>query len=225
MDDDVTEDEHSQDNETSFEEWSGSGIWEREENRRWEVVRDHILPMRDLLAGETSLMTNLGIGQYLQNFESEVEVGPGHFKIVASGESFVRLDDVAESLPVCDSDDAPHQDSLDFPDSEEHEPVPGPSGVSNASRLAPEVPVVPSSSGPSKNRKRCFVRGKKKRRKRLKSAKRKCADSLPVSRERLKSAESSPGRRTPSPATLASICQYWEDCLASPQYVIQSDSD
>ena len=90
--------------------------------------------MRDLLAGETSLMTNLGIGQYLQSFESEVEVGPGHFKIVASGESFVRLDDVAESLPVCDSDDAPHQDSLDFPDSEEHEPVPGPSGVSNASR-------------------------------------------------------------------------------------------
>jgi len=224
MDDDVTDDDHSQDNEPSFEEWSGSGIWERVENRRWEVVRDHILPMRDLVAEETSLMANLGIGRYLQNFESEVEVGPGNFKIVSSGSSLVRLaDEDAESLPVCDSDVAPHPDSFDFPDSLDHEPAPGPSGVSTTSRLVPEVPVVPSSSGPSKSRKRCFGRGKKKQRKRLKDAKRRCTERMVGTRAR--SAESSPGRRTPSPSTLASICQYWEECLASPQYIIQSDSD
>ena len=90
-------------------------------------------------------------------------------------------------------------------------------------RLVPEVPVVPSSSGPSKSRKRCFGRGKKKRRKRLKDAKRRCTERMVGTRAR--SAESSPGRRTPSPSTLASICQYWEECLASPQYIIQSDSD
>ena len=80
-------------------------------------------------------MANLGIGRYLQNFESEVEVGPGNFKIVSSGSSLVRLaDDDAESLPVCDSDVAPHPDSFDFPDSLDHEPAPGPSGVSTTSR-------------------------------------------------------------------------------------------
>ena len=79
--------------------WSGSGIWERSENSRWIVVNNPIIPMIDRVANEYSLNPDLGIMQYLHNFEAEPELRSENARIVSNGSSIVRVSEVMPEVP------------------------------------------------------------------------------------------------------------------------------
>ena len=78
--------------------WSGSGIWERSENSRWIVVNNPIIPMIDRVANEYSLNPDLGITQYLHNFEKEPELRSETARIVSNGSTIVRVSEVIPEL-------------------------------------------------------------------------------------------------------------------------------
>ena len=85
-------------------------------------------------------MSNLGIGQYLKSFETEVEVCPGTFKIISSGSTLVRI--CIDESSNSQSDDSPAHSQEDA--EPELDPTPGPSGVSNMIRYIGHNSSTPS---------------------------------------------------------------------------------
>lgn len=108
------------DDDVSSDDWSGSGIWEKTENRRWIVVDDHIIPRIDRSVPDSSLVPGLGIGQYIENFEIETEMVLNSSKLVTRGSMVVRISVELE----------PEEPNLPSTSIDE-EPVPGPSGCSH----------------------------------------------------------------------------------------------
>jgi hypothetical protein len=221
-------DEDGEDGEESRDEWNGSGIWEKTENRRWIAVANHIIPRIDPSAPDSSLVSGLGIGQYVENFESETQVAFNNSKLVTSGSMVVRIS-VELEPPVLAS--IPEQTE----DLDESEPVAGPSGCShkvgkndpsNSSTVDSSTEQIISPEPRSKKPRSSFVRNKRKQRKRNRCKSKKLFPPLSKrSASRVPSAASSPGRATPSPDSLARICLYWEHRLNSPEYIIHSDSE
>jgi len=277
-DSDTEEAGEVQDNEAeSQENWSGSGIWERSEERRWIAVSNHRIPSRSRTVSESNLvLVDMGTGQFVQNFDSQPSQNSQsdqEFRIVTSTQSIIRLnvpDTGDEAVPSTSraSTSAPSSsfsgssnssrlviDTVTTPSEDLGEPVAGPSGRSHSHNLAGHQPDI---RGHSSNLARSVQEGRdngetasshsnssrlnsylqrKMRRKRNRKRKRNPRKKLPRSgrfdsssapRQKIslsRSVDSSPGRDSPSPATLAKICLYWEQRLASPEYVILSDPE
>jgi len=198
--------------------WSGSGIWEHGENRRWVVVNNHILPNLVSTAGESSLVGGLGMGPYVQNFEQETETEDEDFRIVTSGSTMMRLcthnKQITGSDTITDEELAPAttRDSGVIPEStpiianielmREDDPVPGPSSSHPRTSFRQTSDVAKRSKSYSKS----FIEAKKKQRRRKRKQKR---NSLSHRRRNNRnvaiSVESSPGRKSPSPSTLEKL--------------------
>jgi len=224
--------------------WSGSGIWERTENRRWETVENHMIPAWDNTAADTSLVSGLGIGHYLQNFEEEVEgsvTTENSFRIITSGSTMMRISNSLDTGQPCSSEtEGSGLQVLETIIEEElsgveAEPVAGPSGLSQImnqqchssdSTSKPSEPKKPAVKSESFKR---MLRRKRSRRKRRKQRLRGGgggARTRKALKVRTPSEASSPGRSTPSPDSLTRICLYWEKQLTSPDYYIPpSDSE
>jgi len=255
------------------EHWSGSGIWERTENKRWIAVRNHRIPSRSRTVSESNLVLDMGTGQFVQNFDSipsQNSEADQEFRIVASTQSIIRLtvpDVRAEAVASTSaaSTSAPSfsgsssssrllVDSVSAPLEDLGEPVAGPSGRNHSHNLSghqPDIRGHPSnlartsedggrergegSSHSSRlnsylrrklRRKRTRKKKRNQRKKLLNESARFASYSAPRQKISLsRSVDSSPGRDTPSPSSLAKICLYWEQRLASPEYVILSDSE
>jgi len=209
--------------EKSLATWSGSGIWERVENRRWEAVANHVIPRIDPSSlGDSSLVVGLGVSDYIQNFENETDDLDRNSRVLRYGDTVIRISDDFQHNDSSTSD--VHQDDVT---SDQEDPTPGPSGTqqlpAEPSRLPEES--VQADSPTRKRVDRKFIRSKRNRRKRKKNRQRRSIFLLGNKDLVVRSANSSPGRRSPSPNTIANICLYWEERLASPEYIIHSDSD
>jgi len=215
--------------------WSGSGIWERTENRRWETVENHMIPAWDNTSGDTSLVAGLGIGHYLQNFEEEGSMTTENsFRIITSGSTMMRISNSLDTGQPCSSETegSAVQELETIIEEVEAEPVAGPSGLSQTnsqqchssdSTSKTSEPKKPAVKSESLKR---MLRRKRSSRKRRKQRVRGGERGRKVLKVRTPSEASSPGRSTPSPDSLARICLYWEKQLTSPDYYIPpSDSE
>lgn len=230
--------------------WSGSGVWERTENRRWIAVHQHRIPNRKRSISESSLVTDLGTGQFVNRFEfvepSDNSENSDQFRIVVSKESMIRLKTSIASEDC----------SVPGTSSSGDDPVPGPSSAPQSGD-SPARPGTSSQQDHSRREARrintllhrTLSKRAKKNRKNKKRARQRKRDlrnfqrdfgqsqqqrlrreggggSTPKRRIMLtRSADSSPGRNSPSPTSLSRICLYWEKRLASPEYVILSDPE
>ena len=82
----------------------------------------------DRTSTDSSLVSGLGIGQYVENFESEAEIALKNSKLVTCRSMVVRISVELE----------PDQPTSSSPD-EEQEPVPGPSGCSHGGQSTPNT--------------------------------------------------------------------------------------
>lgn len=232
--------------------WQGSGIWEREENRRWQVVTDPIIPGRSRPASDSYLVTGLGVSHYLSCFEAEVAaVSSANTRIITSGSTIIRITENLEQSD--DEEEAEEEDgSTGAADAEgvaddggyddSGEPVAGPSGCQHRHRRrstsrpteggnqVPEASTDSLATNEQQQQKEeeeyRYRRPGQRQRKRWRRQRRcdkryyywqrtetAAAGGPGRSRARavyVRSAESSPGRDSPSPASLARIVLYWD---------------
>ena len=163
---------------------SGSGVWEKSGNSKWVVVAEtsHKIPRRTRTRTEGSVDPSLAIHNYINSFEIELP-REGEPLLVNDGSSLVRLD---HGSPGAETDQ------------------PGPSRAAVQTRRisspsASQNQSLESEPGTSSRRSRRRHRNRKK----------KVEPVARQSRERTRyvciSAESSPGRDSPSPESLTRI--------------------
>jgi len=214
--------------------WSGSGIWEHGENRRWVVVNNHILPNLVSTAGESSLVGGLGMGPYVQNFEQETETEDEDFRIVTSGSTMMRL--CAHTKQITSSDTiieelapATTRDSGVIPEStpiianielmREDDSVPGPSSSHPRTSFRQTSDVAKRKKSYSKS----FIKAKKKQRRKRKQKRNSTSHRRIKSRNVAISVESSPGRKSPSPSTLEKLKLSLDTRVVSPKCIVYLD--
>ena len=97
------------------------------------MVRNPVIPSRDQAAADSSLVSGLGIGHYLGNFEPETQLVTGSCRIVTYGSTVIRISEVVVEEPHCTEDPLPTL----MEEEEDDEPVAGPSGAASSSASGP----------------------------------------------------------------------------------------
>ena len=167
---------------------SGSGVWEKSGNSRWVVVAEtsHKIPRRTRTRTEGSVDPSLAIHNYINSFEIELP-REGEPLLVNDGSSLVRLDQNVS------------------PGAESDQPGPSRAAVHTRRLSSPSTSHNQSLESEQHNN---SVSSRRSRR-RHKNRKRKVEPVVRESRERTRyvciSAESSPGRDSPSPDSLTRI--------------------
>ena len=189
---------------------SGSGVWERSENRRWVVVRNtnHMIPSRTRARSEGSLDPCLSIQRFINNFDVEQ---PNNYNVVSDGNTVIRIDNVEDTQGEADgvvgnSEQEPEEDPMEGSSESQTRRVKTrarrrSSHLSSPEQLPPQVESVQ-------------VKARRRRRRKKKRSKFVLSGNFSGRKKRWKrrevaplSVESSPGRDSPSPDTLRRIVE------------------
>merc|ERR1711936_1313101 len=105
---------------------SGSGVWEKCENRKWEIVTNtkHRIPSRTRMRSEGSLDPCLSIHKFIANFDVEEEQ-PNASRLISDGNTVIRVDETVNKA----------DDEANNAEEQEEDPMEGTSSGSRTRRV------------------------------------------------------------------------------------------
>ena len=189
----------------------GSGVWEKSENKKWEVVmgNNHRIPSRTRTRSEGSLDPCLSIHRFIHSFDIE-EQQTSNYSVISDGSTMIRIDNETDTVNEADGE------NIITAVVQEEDPLEGSSGsqtrrVKTKSRRRSSTLSSPEQLPSENNSVQKQVKKRRRRRRRRKVIMQ--SRQFSSRREKWKnrevplSVESSPGRDSPSPNALRRIVE------------------
>ena len=173
----------------------GSGVWEKSANSKWITVaeKSHKIPRRARIRSEGSVDPSLGIHSFVNSFELEIPADGTNSVFISDGASLVRLDSVADATDNIDEPGPSTSSRVSVTSRRRSDHISSP----NREEQPEDVESEQQTSTPIRSR-----RSRRRKRKKLQIVSDK---ERRIRRPVCISADSSPGRDSPSPESLTRI--------------------